>query len=99
MGSLVSSRAGKCQHGGQVEEGERERGGAPVPHSREGEGGGGPGKAERLRKENLELESKVASHQQDLDFFVSVVKAHVNVEGDAFLNADPCLREIFRTSD
>merc|ERR550525_1229681 len=56
-------------------------------------------KAERLRKENLELESKVASHQQDLDFFVSVVKAHVDVEGDAFLNADPCLREIFWTSD
>ena len=40
-----------------------------------------------------------ANTSQDLDFFVSVVKAHVDVEGDAFLNADPCLREIFRTSD
>ena len=40
-----------------------------------------------------------ANTSQDLDFYVSVVKAHVDVEGDAFLNADPCLREILRTSD
>ena len=28
-------------------------------------------KAERLRKENLELESKVASHQQVMNFFLA----------------------------
>merc|ERR1712012_8549 len=51
-------------------------------------------RAEMLRKENIEMEIRVASYQQELDFMVAVVKAHTEVDGDAFLNNDPSLREI-----
>merc|ERR1712110_1108820 len=53
-------------------------------------------KTERLRKENLELESRVASYQQELDFMVEVVKAHADLDGNAFLRADPCFREFLQ---
>merc|ERR1712038_1698678 len=51
-------------------------------------------RAQRLRKENMEMEIRVASYQQELDFLVAVVKAHTEADGDAFLNDDPSLREI-----
>jgi len=51
-------------------------------------------RAEMLRKENMEMEIRVASYQQELDFMVAVVKAHTEVDGDVFLNNDPSLREI-----
>merc|ERR1739842_209554 len=38
-------------------------------------------KTDRLRKENLELESRVASYQQELDFMVEVVRAHADLDG------------------
>lgn len=53
-------------------------------------------KTERLRKENLELESRVASYQQELDFMVEVVRAHADLDGNAFLRADPCFREFLQ---
>merc|ERR1711884_590893 len=51
-------------------------------------------RAQRLRRENMEMEIRVASYQQELDFMVAVVKAHTEVDGDAILNDDPSLREI-----
>jgi len=53
----------------------------------------GKEKADRLRKENLELESIVASCQQELNFMVEIVRAHAEADGKAFLNANPGLRE------
>jgi hypothetical protein len=53
-------------------------------------------KAERLRKENLELESRVTSYQQELDFMVEVVRAHADLDGNAFLRADPNFQEFLQ---
>jgi len=53
-------------------------------------------KTERLRKENLELESRVASYQQELDFMVEVVRAHADLDGNAFPRADPSFQEFLQ---
>merc|ERR1711902_380570 len=53
-------------------------------------------KEERLRKENLELESRVASYQQELNFMVEVVRAHADLDGNAFLRADPSFQEFLQ---
>merc|ERR1712133_168294 len=50
-------------------------------------------KAERLRKENLELESRIASYQQEYNFMVEVVRAHADMDANALLRANPNFRE------
>jgi len=50
-------------------------------------------KAEMLRKENLELESRIASYQQEYDFMVEVVRAHADMDANALLRANPNFRE------